>query len=83
MNFNFFCIKENSGLEGLYQGDILLNKQQEEALKSSSKTRAVVNQLWPGGVVPYDLSPELGKMNYGKLSNIFFNFVIFYASLNK
>lgn len=53
-------MKENKGVEGLYQGDILLNQQQEEALKSS-KARAAGYRLWPGGVVPYALSSELGK----------------------
>ncbi|XP_078360405.1 hatching enzyme 1.2-like [Oculina patagonica] len=62
-------MKENKGVEGLYQGDILLNQQQEEALKST-KARAAGYRLWPGGVVPYALSSEFeGKDAYVFLFN--------------
>jgi len=47
---------ENEGIEGLYQGDILLNQQQQVAV-----TKGMGNRLWPGGVVPYTFSPEIGK----------------------
>ena len=46
----------------MYQGDILLNKQQEDDLRTS-KARGAGLRLWPGGVVPYVISHELGKYN--------------------
>ena len=49
-------------MDDLYQGDILLNKQQEDDLRTS-KARGAGLRLWPGGVVPYVISHELGKYN--------------------
>nr|XP_058963473.1 blastula protease 10-like [Pocillopora verrucosa] len=52
--------EDNKGLDDLYQGDILLNKQQEDDLRTS-KARGAGLRLWPGGVVPYVISHELAR----------------------
>ena len=56
-----FCMEENEGVEGLYQGDILLNEAQQTAVRSGT-TKGFGDILWPGGVVPYVFSKEIGKM---------------------
>jgi len=48
-------------VEGLYQGDILLNEAQQTAVRSGT-TKGFGDILWPGGVVPYVFSKEIGKM---------------------
>ena len=59
--FFMFCMEENEGVEGLYQGDILLNEAQQTAVRSGT-TKGFGDILWPGGVVPYIFSKEIGKM---------------------
>lgn len=59
---HFLFTEENNGVKDLYQGDILLNQQQEQPLESSA-VRGLGNGLWPGGVVPYVLSREIGEFN--------------------
>lgn len=57
----FQVLHGNEGVEGLYQGDILLNEAQQTAVRSGL-TKGFGNILWPGGVVPYVFSKEIGKM---------------------
>ncbi|PFX22879.1 Protein SpAN [Stylophora pistillata] len=49
-------MQDNKGMDGLYQCD---NKQREEDLRTS-RPWSLGLRLWPGGVVPYVISPELG-----------------------
>ena len=56
----FIVLLENEGVEGLYQGDILLNEKQRNAMRTGN-TRGLGNRLWPGGVVPYAISKDIGK----------------------
>lgn len=44
----------DNNVKGLYQGDIVVNPKQEQAMEPSA-VRGLGNGLWPGGVVYHTL----------------------------
>ena len=50
----------------VFEGDMLLTPEQVKAamkgndLEGPGERAAIINQQWPGGVMVYEISPELG-----------------------
>ena len=58
-----FPFVENAGIsrngKGLFDGDMILTSEQEEAL--NSQRGSITNRRWPNGVVVYEITSSLCK----------------------
>jgi len=52
----------------VYDGDILMNKKEVKSMqKQIAATGGVKLNIWPGGIVPYEISREFGKCSMNML----------------